>query len=191
MFDSIKSYFALGAVILVLLATSYLSVRVDRALRPDPNAAPPDTVYKDYAVPRVVEVRDTVREVEPRTITKYETVRDTVVRSLVTPTDMPVRGVLPTNYFSLDKASASVTYFDSDAQQYRTETFDIRPLSNTIAFGVGGFGTTKGGTIFPYLRYEAGRFNLRAGYGPQITPNGYNLTPTVQVNLDLLRYRWR
>ena len=183
---NIRNIFIGLGVLLFALVVGYGSVQVDRHFRGSAtHSSVPDTVTKEVKVPEIV--RDTV----PKTVVRYKTIRDTVVKRIPVPSDMTIRGVLPENYFELDRTSASVTYFDPNALEYRKEVFDIHPLSNTVSLGVGGFGTARSATLFPYVRYETGRLDVRVGYGPSIDASGYSLTPTVQVNFDLLRYRWR
>jgi len=174
--------------ILLLVAVSYVSVHVDRHLRGG-KVAKTDTVRVSRKVPHIV--RDTVVKRVPDTRIEYKTIRDTVVKRVPVPTDFRLKGALPQNYFQIEENQAKVTYFDTQNLRYATDVYNIKPLDNKVSLGLSGFGTSRHITVFPYLEYSTSRLELRAGYGPTVTQNGYTLTPSLQVSFDLLRYRWR
>jgi len=175
--------FNLKAAFYALTATFILALGmyIGNPLRETPDAPVPDTVQKEVKVPKVV--RDTVTKEIPRTVTEYDTIRDTTVREIPTPAGLKVRGILPTSYLETGDEQFSVTYFDPDALRYRTETYSLLRPQNRFEIGMTGIGTSHLVFSGPHLKYQRPRWSVTAGYGIGVTRTGFYRSPLVMATV--------
>jgi len=113
-----KSAAWLGGAVLLLAALA-LGYRAGQWAGPE-RAPRTDTVE----VERTVTKRDTVTETVPRTVVRYDTV--TQVDTLVTqvPTDMTVQGVIPRSPVDIEE-EARLTYYDTGAQRWTQNRYTL------------------------------------------------------------------
>jgi len=79
-----------------------------------------DTITKERALVR----RDTVTETVPRSVIRYDTVREVDTVRLAVPTDMSIQGVIPPSPVDIGE-EVTLTYFDSNAQRWTQNRYDI------------------------------------------------------------------
>lgn len=177
-FNLKATFFALTATFLL-----GLGMYIGNPLAREPTTPPPDTVQKAVKVPEVV--RDTVVKEIPRTVTEYDTIRDTTMRELPTPDGLKVRGILPTSFLERGEDQFSVTYFDTDALRYRTETYSLLRPQNRLRLGMTGLATSRLVFTGPHIKYQRPRWSVTAGYGIGVTRNGFYRSPLVMASFTI------
>ena len=111
----------LAVLFLVTVPVAWVSVQVDRWMRPEwaPQVRT-DTVGVEHAITK----RDTVTETVPRTVVRYDTVREVDTVRQAVPTDMSIQGVIPPSPVDIGEETR-LTYYDTDAQRWTQNRYDI------------------------------------------------------------------
>ena len=113
-----KSAAWLGLAVLLLAALT-LGYQAGQWTAPDPRPQT-DTVQ----VQRTITKRDTVTETVPRTVVRYDTVREVDTVRLAVPTDMSIQGVIPPSPIDIGD-EVTLTYYDTSAQRWTQNQYDI------------------------------------------------------------------
>jgi len=79
-----------------------------------------DTIMKERTLVR----RDTVTETVPRTVVRYDTVRQVDTVRVAVPTNMSIQGVIPPSPINIGD-EVTLTYYDTGAQRWTQNRYEI------------------------------------------------------------------
>ena len=110
------------AIAVLMLVAAFFAFRWGRSSgRVD--SAPPDTVFID----RQLTVRDTIRTLDPVTVTVYQEVEKVRVDSVLVPVDFGVAGVIGASPVTIDHGNFVLTSFDPRGGRFVQQTYSVPP----------------------------------------------------------------
>ena len=174
-----KSATWLAAAVLLLAALA-VGYQAGQWTAPEPRLQT-DTVEAE----RTLVERDTVTETVPRTVVRYDTVREVDTVRLAVPTDMSIQGVIPPSPVNIGD-EVTLTYYDTGAQRWTQNRYDI-PSDDWHLWPSIGATTTPAGlqaSALANLRWR--RVTVSAGYMQAATSRGV----TVGVQLRPFTVSW-
>jgi len=107
----------------IAVVVGYVSVQVDRQFRSAPERPPPDTV----TVERQITKRDTVTETIPRTVIRYDTVRELDTIKVAAPPELDLLGLIEPRPIDVSGREVTLTYFDPQAGRYTQNVYSVPP----------------------------------------------------------------
>jgi len=172
----------LAVLFLVAVPVAWVSVQVDRWMRPRRIPQPrTDTVE----VERTITKRDTVTETAPRRVVRYDTVRQVDTVRVAVPTDMSIQGVISPSPVDIGD-EVTLTYYDTRAQRWTQNRYDI-PSDTWHLWPSVSAATTPAGlqaTAAAHLRWK--KVTVSAGYMQAASSRGV----TVGVELRPFTISW-
>jgi len=173
------AWFGAGVLLLAALALGY---QVGQWGAPE---KPPETHIDTVEVGRTIMRQDTVTETVPRTVFRYDTVRQVDTVRLAVPTDMDIKGVLPSSPVNIGE-QVTLTYYDTQAQRWTQNRYDIPSDTWHLWPSVSAATTPVGlqATATANLRWQ--KVTLSAGYMQAADRRGL----TVSVELRPFTLSW-
>lgn len=146
--------------LVILAGACVLTYQMTRCTQPEraKQAAPPDTVTKK----RTITKRDTVTETVPRTVIRYDTVRATDTLRVPVPADFDMMGAIPQQPLDIGSDEATLTYWTGQRWQQNIYELPDEPwaLCPEVEIRTTPVGLEAAGTLS--LRYR--KVTLSAGY---------------------------
>jgi len=151
----------------------------ERVQEEPPVTLPPDTVRVD----RTITKTDTVTETVPRTVVRFDTVRVTDTLTMPVPQVASVLGVLPRSPLDLGTTQATLTYWTGT--RWQQNVYDV-PRSNwSLTAGAEVVAEPRGLAFVPTAELGWRDWTLRLGYAL-----GAHRGVNVGLRWHPLRVRW-
>jgi len=106
----------------LLLAALALGYQAGQWAAPEPA---PEAQADTVEVERTITKRDTVTETVPRTVVRYDTVREVDTAHVPVPTNMNLKGVIAPRPVSITEEQITLTYFDPGSRQWTQSRYAV------------------------------------------------------------------
>jgi hypothetical protein len=176
-----KSAAWLGLAVLLLAALT-VGYQAGQWAAPEPL---PEAQTDTVEVERTITKRDTAVETVPRTVVRYDTVRQVDTVRVAVPTDMSIQGVIPPSPVDIED-EVTLTYYDPQVQRWTQNRYDI-PTDDWHLWPSVSAATTPAGlqaTAAAHLRWK--KVTVSAGYMQASSRRGV----TVGVELRPFTISW-
>jgi hypothetical protein len=166
----------------LLLAALALGYQVGQWAAP---GKAPETRTDTVEVERTIMSRDTVTETVPRTVVRYDTVRQVDTVRLAVPTGIDIKGVLPPSPVDIGE-EVTLTYYDTGAQRWTQNRYNIPQEDWHLWPSVSAATTPTGLQAIATANLRWQKVTLSAGYMQAASRRGL----TVGVELRPFTLSW-